>query len=40
MGMSGLGLARIRAEAGLDVDCSVEGPEVSIVVQATMKGVR
>jgi hypothetical protein len=37
MGMSGLGLARIRAEAGLDVDCSVEGREVSIVVQATMR---
>lgn len=38
LGASGLGLARIRAEAGLDVDCCVEGPEVSIVVQAIMKG--
>jgi hypothetical protein len=38
MGMSGLGLARIRAEAGLEVDCSVQGREVSIVVQATMRG--
>jgi hypothetical protein len=37
MGVSGLGLARIRAEAGLDVDCSVNGTEVSIVVQATMR---
>jgi hypothetical protein len=40
VGMSGLGLARIRAEAGLDVDCSVEGGEVSIVVQATMRSDR
>ncbi|MEO8182667.1 MAG: hypothetical protein ABI895_27860 [Deltaproteobacteria bacterium] len=40
MGMSGLGLARIRAEAGLDVDCSVEGREVSITVQATMRSGR
>jgi hypothetical protein len=39
-GMSGLGLARIRAEAGLDVDCSVEGREVSIVVQTTMRSDR
>src|SRR5688572_15085375 len=39
-GMSGLGLARIRAEAGLDVDCSVEGQEVSIVVQTTMRSDR
>jgi hypothetical protein len=37
VGMSGLGLARIRAEAGLDVDCSVVGREVSIVVQTTMR---
>ncbi|HWO09850.1 MAG TPA: hypothetical protein VNN80_10235 [Polyangiaceae bacterium] len=40
VGMSGLGLARIRAEAGLDVDCSVEGREVSIVVQTTMRSDR
>jgi hypothetical protein len=40
VGMSGLGLARIRAEAGLDVDCSVEGREVSIVVQTTMRSER
>lgn len=40
IGMSGLGLARIRAEAGLDVDCSIEGREVSIVVQTTMRGDR
>ena len=40
IGMSGLGLARIRAEAGLEVDCSVEGREVSIVVQATMRSER
>ena len=40
MGTSGLGLARIRAEAGLDVDCTVEGREVSIVVQTTMRGDR
>jgi hypothetical protein len=39
-GVSGLGLARIRAEAGLDVDCSVEGQEVSIVVQTTMRSER
>jgi hypothetical protein len=38
-GQSGLGLARIRAEAGLEVDCVVQGPEtVSIVVQATLNG--
>lgn len=37
-GQSGLGLARIRAEAGLDVDCAVEGPEtISIMVQTTMQ---
>jgi hypothetical protein len=40
IGMSGLGLARIRAEAGLDVNCFVEGREVSIVVQATMRSGR
>lgn len=40
LGVSGLGLARIRAEAGLDVDCSVNGQEVSIVVQATMRSER
>jgi hypothetical protein len=40
IGTSGLGLARIRAEAGLDVDCRVEGPEVSIMVQTTMRGQR
>jgi len=40
LGTSGLGLARIRAEAGLDVDCSVSGREVSIVVQATMRSER
>jgi hypothetical protein len=40
LGSSGLGLARIRAEAGLDVDCSVSGREVSIVVQATMRSER
>lgn len=37
IGTSGLGLARIRAEAGLEVDCTVQGPEVSIVVQATVR---
>jgi hypothetical protein len=40
VGMSGLGLARIVAEAGLDVDCTVEGKEVSIVVQTTMRSER
>jgi anti-sigma regulatory factor (Ser/Thr protein kinase) len=40
LGVSGLGLARIRAEAGLEVDCSVEGREVSITVQATMRSER
>jgi hypothetical protein len=40
VGSSGLGLARIRAEAGLDVDCSVNGREVSIVVQTTMRSDR
>ena len=40
IGMSGLGLARIRAEAGLDVSCSVQGREVSIVVQATVRSDR
>lgn len=36
LGQSGLGLARIRAEAGLEVDCHVSGPEVCIVVETTL----
>ena len=33
-GVSGLGLARIRAEGGLDFDYSIRGNEVTLVVQS------
>jgi hypothetical protein len=33
-GVSGLGLARIRAEGGLDFDYTIEGDELTMVVQA------
>lgn len=33
-GISGLGLARIRAEGGLDFDYRIEGNEVTLVVQS------
>lgn len=33
-GVSGLGLARIRAEGGLDLDYKVDGNELTVVVQA------
>jgi hypothetical protein len=33
-GVSGLGLARIRAEGGLDFDYRIEGDELTMVVQA------
>ncbi len=40
-GPSGLGLARIRAEAGLSIDCAIEGGEVSISVESvTRRGAR
>ena len=32
-GMSGLGLARIRAEAGLSFDYSIDGNELTVIVQ-------
>lgn len=31
-GVSGLGLARIRAESGFDVGCSIDGDELTLVV--------
>lgn len=36
-GQSGLGLARIRAEAGLDVDFHVSGPEICIMVETILE---
>lgn len=36
VGQSGLGLARIRAEAGLEVDFHVRGPEICIMVETTV----
>lgn len=33
-GVSGLGLARIRAEGGLDFDYTIEGNQLTLVVQA------
>jgi hypothetical protein len=30
---SGLGLARIRAEAGMDVACSVEGTQITVIAE-------
>jgi hypothetical protein len=33
-GVSGLGLARIRAEGGLDFDYTIDGDELTMVVQA------
>jgi hypothetical protein len=35
-GVSGLGLARIRAESGLDLEYSVEGDELTVVVKAML----
>ncbi|AUX44899.1 uncharacterized protein SOCE26_063690 [Sorangium cellulosum] len=31
---SALGLARVRAEGGLDVDCTIEGDELAIIAHA------
>jgi hypothetical protein len=36
-GSSGLGLARIRAEGGFDVDYTIEGNEVTIIVQSPVQ---
>jgi hypothetical protein len=36
-GVSGLGLARIRAESDFSMDYSVDGSELSISVQAPVK---
>ena len=33
-GVSGLGLARIRAEGGLDFDYTIEGDELTLIVTA------
>jgi anti-sigma regulatory factor (Ser/Thr protein kinase) len=38
-GMSGLGLARIRAEGGLELDFKVEGDELWIWVEAPIEGL-
>lgn len=35
-GVSGLGLARIRAEGGLDFDYKIEGTELTLVVQSAV----
>jgi hypothetical protein len=35
-GVSGLGLARIRAEAGLDFDYAIEGDELTLVAQTAV----
>ncbi|WP_437774814.1 hypothetical protein [Sorangium sp. So ce1097] len=36
-GVSGLGLARVRAEGGLDVDYRIEGNELTIIAQAPVE---
>ena len=36
-GVSGLGLARIRAESGLDLAYSIDGDELTVVVKATLR---
>ncbi|WP_437630244.1 hypothetical protein [Sorangium sp. So ce854] len=36
-GVSGLGLARVRAEGGLDVDYKIEGNELTIIAQAPVE---
>jgi hypothetical protein len=35
-GVSGLGLARIRAESGLDLEYSIEGDELTVMVKALL----
>ncbi len=37
-GVSGLGLARIRAEGGLDLEYSIEGSELTIVASGPISG--
>ncbi|WP_437585846.1 hypothetical protein [Sorangium sp. So ce1000] len=39
-GGSGLGLARVRAEGGLEVDYAIEGNELTIIAQAPVAGWR
>ncbi|WP_438037856.1 hypothetical protein [Sorangium sp. So ce128] len=39
-GVSGLGLARVRAEGGLDVDYTIEGSRLTIIAQAPVAGWR
>ncbi|WP_437521354.1 hypothetical protein WME79_28885 [Sorangium sp. So ce726] len=39
-GVSGLGLARVRAEGGLDVDYTIEGNRLTIIAQAPVAGWR
>ncbi|WP_437739632.1 hypothetical protein WMF39_28360 [Sorangium sp. So ce1504] len=39
-GVSGLGLARVRAEGGLDVDHTIEGSRLTIIAQAPVAGWR
>ncbi len=36
-GVSGLGLARVRAEGGLDVDYTIEGNELTIIAHAPVE---
>ncbi len=36
-GVSGLGLARVRAEGGLDVDYKIEGNELTIIAHAPVE---
>ncbi|KYF52485.1 hypothetical protein [Sorangium sp. So ce854] len=36
-GVSGLGLARVRAEGGLDVDYKIEGNELTIIAHAPLE---
>lgn len=35
-GVSGLGLARIRVESGFDVDCAIEGDELTLTVSGAV----
>lgn len=36
-GISGLGLARVRAEGGLDLDYNIDGRELTIIAQAPLE---
>jgi hypothetical protein len=36
-GISGLGLARVRAEGGLDLDYNIDGKELTIIAQAPLE---